>query len=293
LLANGCEVLTPRAQFCCGSIHAHNGELELAKQMARRNLDAFDLERLDAVITNAAGCGTHLKNYGHLLQDDPAFMERAMKWSAKVRDIHEWLVEIGIRAPAASIPQTVTYHEACHLCHGQKITREPRQVLKAIPGLELVELPESNWCCGSAGIYNLIQPEMSQTLLRRKMANIATTAAQVVASANPGCSVQLQTGVRELNLKLKIAHPISLLAEVPQLSQHALAFKRLCEQIQAIFSTTFWMIFGDVGSAKPRCASSWATGLSGRATRRRRSWPRFLTGRITSMERIVETSNRS
>ncbi len=137
LLANGCEVLTPRAQFCCGSIHAHNGELELAKQMARRNLDAFDLERLDAVITNAAGCGTHLKNYGHLLQDDPAFMERAMKWSAKVRDIHEWLVEIGIRAPAASIRQTVTYHEACHLCHGQKITREPRQVLKAIPGLEL------------------------------------------------------------------------------------------------------------------------------------------------------------
>jgi glycolate oxidase iron-sulfur subunit len=213
LLANGCEVLTPRAQFCCGSIHAHNGELELAKQMARRNLDAFDLERLDAVITNAAGCGTHLKNYGHLLQDDPAFMERAMKWSAKVRDIHEWLVEIGIRAPAASIPQTVTYHEACHLCHGQKITREPRQVLKAIPGLELVELPESNWCCGSAGIYNLIQPEMSQTLLRRKMANIATTAAQVVASANPGCSVQLQAGVRELNLKLKIAHPISLLAQ--------------------------------------------------------------------------------
>src|SRR5271165_6182271 len=213
LLANSCEVCTPRAQFCCGSIHAHNGELELAKLMARRTLDAFDVERLDAVMTNAAGCGTHLKNYGHLLQDDPAFAERAMKWSTKVRDIHEWLAEIGIRAPAASVPQTVTYHEACHLCHGQKITRQPRQVLKAIPGLELVELPESTWCCGSAGIYNIIQPEMSQTLLRRKMANIATTAAQVVASANPGCSVQLQTGVRELNLKLKIAHPISLLAQ--------------------------------------------------------------------------------
>ena len=213
LLANGCEVVTPRAQFCCGSIHAHNGEMELAKQQARRHLETFDLKQLDAVITNAAGCGTHLKNYGHLLRDDPAFAERASEWSAKVRDIHEWLVEIGIRAPTASMPQTVTYHEACHLCHGQKITRQPRQVLKAVPGLELVELPESAWCCGSAGIYNITQPEMSQKLLRRKMANIATTGAEVVASANPGCSVQLQAAVRESNLKLKVAHPISLLAE--------------------------------------------------------------------------------
>jgi glycolate oxidase iron-sulfur subunit len=213
LLANGCEVVTPRAQFCCGSIHAHNGELELAKEMARRNLAAFDLELLDAVITNAAGCGTHLKNYVHLLSDDPAFAVRAEKWSAKVRDIHEWLAEIGIRPPAASMPQTVTYHEACHLCHGQKITCQPRQVLKAIPGLELVELPESTWCCGSAGIYNITQPEMSQKLLQRKLANISTTAAQVVASANPGCSVQLQAGMRESNLNLKIAHPISLLAQ--------------------------------------------------------------------------------
>jgi glycolate oxidase iron-sulfur subunit len=213
LLANGCEVVTPRAQFCCGSIHAHNGELELAKQMARCNLRAFDLERLDAVITNAAGCGTHLKNYGHLLQDDPGFADRAKQWSSKIRDIHEWLVEIGIRAPTTRISQKVTYHEACHLCHGQKITRQPRQVLKAVPGLELVELPESTWCCGSAGVYNITQPEMSQKLLQRKMANIGKTAAQIVASANPGCSVQLQAGVRDSGLKLKIAHPISLLAQ--------------------------------------------------------------------------------
>src|SRR5215469_3484959 len=212
LLANGCEVVTPRAQFCCGSIHAHNGELELAKQMARSNLRAFDLERLDAVITNAAGCGSHLKNYGHLLQDDPIFAERATQWSAKVRDIHEWLAQIGIRTPAAAVRQTVTYHEACHLCHGQKITRQPRQVLRAIPGLELVELPESTWCCGSAGIYNITQPEMSEKLLQRKIANIATTGAPIVASANPGCSVQLQAAVHGLNLKLEIAHPISLLA---------------------------------------------------------------------------------
>ena len=219
LLANGCEVVTPRAQFCCGSIHAHNGEMELAKAMARRTLDSFDLDQLDAVITNAAGCGTHLKNFGHLLQDDPAFAARAAKWSAKVRDIHEWLAEIGIRAPAASIRQRVTYHEACHLCHGQKITRQPRQVLKAIPGLELVELPESTWCCGSAGIYNITQPEMAQKLLRRKIENIATTKVQVVAAANPGCSLQLQAGMREANLKLKIVHPISLLAQAYRKSE--------------------------------------------------------------------------
>ncbi|MBV8094705.1 MAG: 4Fe-4S dicluster domain-containing protein [Acetobacteraceae bacterium] len=213
LLANGCEVVTPRAQSCCGSIHAHNGELELARQMARRTLDAFDLDRFDAIITNAAGCGTHLKNYGHLLHDDPLYAKRAAQWSAKLRDIHQWLVEIGIRIPAAPVPQTVTYHEACHLCHGQKITRQPRQVLSAIPGLTLVELPESTWCCGSAGIYNITQPEMSQKLLGRKISNIEKTGAAVVASANPGCSAQLQAGVREANKAWRIVHPISLLAE--------------------------------------------------------------------------------
>ena len=219
LLANGCEVVTPRAQFCCGSLHAHNGELELSKKMARKNLDAFpDLEKFDAIISNAAGCGSHLKNYGHLLADDPVYAERAAMWSARLFDVHEWLCKIGIPAPSIRNPQsairnlTVTYHEACHLCHGQKITRQPREVLKSIPGLQLVELPESTWCCGSAGIYNITQPEMSQKLLRRKMANIEKTGAQIVASANPGCSVQLQAGAREAQKKIAIAHPISLLA---------------------------------------------------------------------------------
>lgn len=213
LLANGCEVVTPRAQVCCGSLHAHNGELELAKQLARRTLDAFDLADLDAIITNAAGCGTHLKNYGHLLQDDPVYAQRASQWSAKMRDIHEWLAEIGILVPAVTIPQKVTYHQACHLCHGQKITAQPRQVLKAIPGLELVELPESNWCCGSAGIYNITQPDMSEKLLQRKLANIEKTGVNIVASANPGCSVQLEAGATLSKKKLEIVHPISLLAQ--------------------------------------------------------------------------------
>ena len=214
LLANGCEVVTPGAQHCCGSLHAHNGELELAREMARRNLDAFDLEAVEAIITNAAGCGSHLKNYDQLLADDPRYAARAKVWSAKLRDVHEWLAEIGITPPKTNCgSQTpTTYHEACHLCHGQKITRAPRQVLERVPGLRLVEMPEAMWCCGSAGIYNITQPEMSAKLLARKLANIEKTGARVVASANPGCNVQLEAGARARGLALEIVHPVTLLA---------------------------------------------------------------------------------
>ena len=242
LLANGCEVITPAAQPCCGSLHAHNGELAMARQMARRNIDAMEhaagsLDALDAIITNAAGCGSHLKHYDELLANDRIYAGRARQWSAKLKDIHEWLVEIGWRPPsppgadsslsplssAAPPPispvsglrspvSRVAYHEACHLCHGQKITRQPREILGGIPGLELVELTESTWCCGSAGIYNITQPEMSRKLLERKMANIETTGAQIVASANPGCAVQLESGARGCGRKLEIVHPITLLA---------------------------------------------------------------------------------
>ena len=221
LLANGCEVVTPGAQPCCGSLHAHNGELELARAMARRNIDAFDLDALDAIISNAAGCGSHLKRYEELLADDPRYAARAKVWSAKVKDIHEWLVEIGITPPKTTgvtqhstlnTQPPVTYHEACHLCHGQKITRAPRQVLERVPGLRLVEMPEAMWCCGSAGIYNITQPEMSEKLLARKLANIEKTGARVVASANPGCNVQLEAGARARGLALEIVHPVTLLA---------------------------------------------------------------------------------
>jgi glycolate oxidase iron-sulfur subunit len=218
LLAHDCEVITPRLQFCCGSLHAHNGELELAREMARRNIIKFEnaigsLDQLDAIITNAGGCGSHLKNYEHLLHDDPAFAARAAVWSRKLKDIHEWLAAIGIRRPpCAGEPERVTYHESCHLCHGQKITRPPRELLRAIPGLELVELSESNWCCGSAGIYNITQPEMSQKLLDRKLGHIRNTGAAIVASANPGCSVQLEAGLRQVGSPVKVKHPVSLLA---------------------------------------------------------------------------------
>jgi glycolate oxidase iron-sulfur subunit len=214
LARNGCEVLTPPAQSCCGSLHAHNGELELARTLARRQIDQFPPDNFDAIITNAAGCGSHLKHYAGLLADDPSYGPRAARWDAKVRDIHEWLAEIGLRAPACeTAPQTVTYHEACHLCHGQKITAQPRAVLKAIPKLKLVELTESTWCCGSAGIYNIVQPEMATELLERKLNHITVAGAHTVATGNPGCLLQIQNGARHRGLPLRIVHPITLLAE--------------------------------------------------------------------------------
>ena len=211
LLANGCEVITPRAQHCCGSLHAHNGAIELAQELARTQIDSFDLDSLDAIITNAGGCGSHLKKYGHLLHDDPAYAKKAAQWDAKVKDIHEWLVQIGFRKPAAGCGiDTVTYHESCHLCHGQKVVSQPRTLLKSIPGLRLTELPESNWCCGSAGIYNITQPEQSAKLLERKVANIVKTNAMVVATSNPGCHLQLGNGLAPT---YTVTQPVTLLAQ--------------------------------------------------------------------------------
>ncbi len=215
LARNGCEVVTPPAQSCCGSLHAHNGELELSRVLARRQIDQFPPDDFDAIITNAAGCGSHLKHYANILRDDPDYHARAERWDAKVKDIHEWLAQIGFESPPrTNRPRiTVTYHEACHLCHGQKITSQPRQILKSIPNLDLVELPESSWCCGSAGIYNLLQPTMAGQLLDRKMKHIASTGAPVVATANPGCLAQIQAGARGAGLPWRIVHPITLLAE--------------------------------------------------------------------------------
>ncbi len=215
LARNGCEVYTPRRQHCCGSLHAHNGELELARELARRNLDQFPPEWFDAIITNAGGCGSHLKHYGRLLADDPAYRVRARLWDRQCKDVHEWLVEIGFTPPQAGTlaPLVVTYHESCHLSHGQNVIEPPRRLLRAIPNLQLVELPESNWCCGSAGIYNLIQPEMANQLLERKLRHIRATGARVVATANPGCQLQLLNGARAQGLAVRVAHPMTLLAE--------------------------------------------------------------------------------
>ena len=214
LARNGCEVVTPPNQLCCGSLHAHNGEWDLAQQLARKQLEQFPPDQFDAIITNAGGCGSHLKHYHKLLADDPAYHDRAVLWDKKVKDIHEWLVEIGIQPPTKPGPeQVVTYHESCHLAHGQKITAQPRQLLAAIPNLRLVELPESLWCCGSAGIYNIVQPEMANQLLDRKLKHIQSTGASIVANGNPGCLLQLVNGAKLKGLNLRVVHPITLLAE--------------------------------------------------------------------------------
>jgi glycolate oxidase iron-sulfur subunit len=215
LLANGCAVDTPPAQPCCGSLHAHNGELEHARILARRMIDLFPPDRYDAIISNAGGCGSHLRRYGPLLHDDPAYGDRARLWDQKLRDVHEWLDEIGCRAPLASPfqePATVTYHESCHLVHGQKVSRAPRAILRLLPGLSLVELPESSWCCGAAGVYAITQPAQAELLLGRKTANIVATGARWVATANPGCHLQVARGLDAARAVVQVAHPVSLLA---------------------------------------------------------------------------------
>lgn len=221
LLENGCEVTTARNQSCCGSLHVHNGDLESARTLAKRQIDAIDPSRFDAIISNSAGCGAHLKRYGHLLADDGAYAGRAAAWSAKVRDIAEWLVETGFKKPAqpasGAAPVAVTYHEACHLCHGQKITEQPRELLRAIPAVELRECPESTLCCGSAGVYSLTHPSTSGWLRDRKVGNITSTGAAIVATANPGCQLQIKQGLaRRGDLRgaeIRVVHPIVLLAE--------------------------------------------------------------------------------
>ncbi len=228
LARNGCEVVTPAEQFCCGSLHAHNGEWALAQQLARREIDQFPPDQFDAIISNAGGCGSHLKHYRKLLADDPAYRDRAALWDQKLKDIHEWLAQIGTEAPAPDLPvQTVTYHESCHLAHGQKITVEPRQLLRLIPNLRLVELPESNWCCGSAGIYNLTQPEMAGQLAARKLRHIRSTGADTVATANPGCLLQLINQARQEGTELRVVHPVTLLAHAYRQSE-AGETARLC-----------------------------------------------------------------
>ncbi len=214
LLEQKCEVVTPRCQGCCGSLHAHNGDLDQAKVQARAMIDQFDLDSLDAVITNAAGCGSHLKHFTPLLSDDGEYSEKAKQWDGKVRDISEWLVEIGFRAPVAgredSPAVAVTYHEACHLCHGQGVSSQPRELIEALPGVELVEMENATHCCGSAGVYNITQPEQAEKLQTEKVESILKTGATVVATANPGCHLQIQNGLAGA---AKVIHPVSLLAE--------------------------------------------------------------------------------
>jgi len=209
LQQNGCDVLIPREQVCCGAIHFHAGSSEPARQMASQNLAAFATDDVDAVIVNIAGCGAMLKDYGHHWHDE--MQPQRERFASKIQDIHEFLDKLGIVKPTGEIALTATYHDACHLVHAQKIKDAPRRILAQIPGLELRELPESELCCGAAGTYNLTQPEMAGRLSRRKLDNIISTGARAVITANAGCLLQIAREARQQGEKFWIGHPIELL----------------------------------------------------------------------------------
>jgi glycolate oxidase iron-sulfur subunit len=207
LAAEGCEVVAPRAQRCCGALSEHAGREPEALARARRLIAVFEGTGVDTVVVNVAGCGATMKNYGRLLRDDPEYANRAAAFAAKVRDVSELLAELEPAVPRHPIAARLAYHDACHLGHGQGVRAEPRAVLRRIPGLELVDVPEAEVCCGSAGIYNLVQPEAAADLGRRKAANVLSVAPDGLAAANPGCLLQIR---RHLPAMLPMFHPIEL-----------------------------------------------------------------------------------
>ncbi|MCS6774939.1 MAG: heterodisulfide reductase-related iron-sulfur binding cluster [Chloroherpetonaceae bacterium] len=213
LQENGCDVVAPPAAGCCGALHLHAGFHADALARMRALIDAFEpcLPELDAIVVNSAGCGSTLKEYGELLEDDPDYRDRARAFAAKVRDVSEWLVAIGLTPPARPVHAVVSYHDACHLAHGQRVRQQPRQLLQQIPGLQLVEMDEADTCCGSAGVYNITQPRMARQLLARKIAHLRETGARIVATGNPGCLAWIQQGVREAGMDVRICHPVELL----------------------------------------------------------------------------------
>ena len=217
LNAAGYDVVTPPSQGCCGALHAHNGNLAQARIAAQANIVAFEKLDLDAIIINAAGCGSTLKEYGHLLAAGPAWAERGKKFSAKVKDLTEFLVanwpdfHSALRTPRSALK--VTYHDACHLAHAQRITQPPRVLVKAVAGKNFVELPESDLCCGSAGTYNLTEPEMAERLQHRKTENILRTKADLVVTSNPGCLLQIRAGLKKAGSPARVMHIADYLAE--------------------------------------------------------------------------------
>lgn len=211
LAAEGCEVVVPAEQPCCGALMVHAGEEHEAQELARRTIQAFEAAQVDTVVINAAGCGSNVKEYGHLLRDDPQFAERARQFAAKCKDVSEALAELGPRAQRHPLPLRVAYHDACHLQHAQGVRTQPRSLMQQIPGLELKEIPEASICCGSAGIYNLVQPEAAQELGDRKAAFISALQPDVIATGNPGCILQIQSALRRRGANIPVLHTIELL----------------------------------------------------------------------------------
>ena len=213
LARNGVEVVAPRTQSCCGALHAHAGEHATALELAKSTIIAFESAGVEQVVVNTSGCGAHMKAYGALLAGDPAWAERARRFATRVSDISEFLAREPLRGPLRPVSRTVTYHDPCHVAHGQKIRKEPRALLAQIPGLTVKELHEADWCCGSAGTYNLTQPEMAGRLQRRKIENIRATGADAVVTANPGCIIQIQQGLEDGVRPVRVLHIVELLDE--------------------------------------------------------------------------------
>jgi glycolate oxidase iron-sulfur subunit len=212
LAANGYRVLVPPAQSCCGALQAHAGLIESARTLARQSIVTFEATGAEWLVVNSAGCGAMLKAYDHLLADDPAFATRAQVFSSRVRDVSEVLTLAPLRGPLQPVALRAAYDDPCHLLHGQKIHDQPRRLLRQVPELQLLELPESDWCCGSAGTYNLLHAETSQTLLGRKMAHIAALQPDLIVTGNPGCLLQLRQGVAQYQLAADVLHPVEVLA---------------------------------------------------------------------------------
>ena len=211
LRRNGCDVVFPPEQICCGALNLHNGESTAAKRMARQNIDAFLKTEVDAIVVNSAGCGAALKEYGYLLRDDPAYSGKAERFSSLVKDASEFLAALGLIGKLAPLKMRLTYQDPCHLAHGQRVRSQPRDLLRAIPEIDLCEMEGSDRCCGSAGIYNLTHPGMSQHLLKEKMQSVAATHAEAVIAPNPGCMLQLRYGSQTYGPEIKVYHLMDLL----------------------------------------------------------------------------------
>lgn len=214
LSANGCEVVVPKTQSCCAALPHHQGQEEQAKVLARQMIDSFEGTEVDAIIINASGCGHTLKNYGQMFQDDPQYREKAAKFASKVKGAEEFLYQAGITAqlsPLQEQPLTVVFQDACHMLHGQKISVQPRQILKQIPGVQLREPLDAALCCGSAGVYNLLQPEVADELGQQKVRNLLNTEAELIVSANPGCSMQINKHLEIQGKAVPLMHPMQLL----------------------------------------------------------------------------------
>jgi len=237
LLHHDCEVVVPRGQACCGSLQAHNGGMGTARELARRTIELFDRDDLDFIVLNSAGCGAYMKEYGHVFAEDAQWRERAARVSSKVRDLTEFLVETGYwptkqarsvfslkngdsdrQARRSLKGLRVSYHDACHLVHTQKISSQPRELIKAIQGIEYAELPESTWCCGSAGIYNIVHYEDSMKLLDRKIGNIERARPDVIVTGNPGCLLHIQHGLKQKGIDVQLLHTATFLWRACELS---------------------------------------------------------------------------